>query len=60
VTAVGRLARTDGLTETQRDILATVHDFVDKQILPVATRLSTPMSTRRKSSTACSGSACSG
>jgi alkylation response protein AidB-like acyl-CoA dehydrogenase len=36
---VGRLARTDGLTELQRDILATVHDFVEKEILPVATRL---------------------
>jgi alkylation response protein AidB-like acyl-CoA dehydrogenase len=39
VTAMARLARTDGLTELQRDILATVHDFVDKQIIPVATRL---------------------
>jgi alkylation response protein AidB-like acyl-CoA dehydrogenase len=36
---MGRLARTDGLTELQRDILATVHDFVDQEILPVATRL---------------------
>jgi alkylation response protein AidB-like acyl-CoA dehydrogenase len=36
---MARLARTDGLTELQRDILATVHDFVDQEILPVATRL---------------------
>jgi alkylation response protein AidB-like acyl-CoA dehydrogenase len=36
---MGRLARTDGLTELQRDILATVHDFVDQEILPVATGL---------------------
>jgi alkylation response protein AidB-like acyl-CoA dehydrogenase len=36
---MGRLAHTDGLTEIQRDILATVRDFVDKEILPVATEL---------------------
>jgi alkylation response protein AidB-like acyl-CoA dehydrogenase len=36
---MGRLARTDGLTEIQRDILATVRDFVDKEIIPVATEL---------------------
>jgi alkylation response protein AidB-like acyl-CoA dehydrogenase len=36
---MGRLARTDGLTEIQRDILATVHDFVEKEIIPVATGL---------------------
>jgi alkylation response protein AidB-like acyl-CoA dehydrogenase len=37
--AGGRLQQTDGLTEVQRDILATVRDFVDKEILPVATEL---------------------
>jgi len=37
--AMGRLAQTEGLTEVQRDILATVHDFVEKEILPVATEL---------------------
>ena len=36
---MGRLAQTDGLTEIQRDILATVRDFVDKEIIPVATEL---------------------
>jgi alkylation response protein AidB-like acyl-CoA dehydrogenase len=36
---MGRLAQTDGLTEVQRDILATVRDFVDKEIIPVATAL---------------------
>jgi alkylation response protein AidB-like acyl-CoA dehydrogenase len=36
---MGRLARTEGLTDVQQDILATVRDFVDKEILPVATRL---------------------
>jgi len=36
---MGRLAQTEGLTEVQRDILATVHDFVEKEILPVATEL---------------------
>jgi alkylation response protein AidB-like acyl-CoA dehydrogenase len=34
-----RLAQTEGLTETQRDILATVRDFVAREILPVATEL---------------------
>ncbi|MER0242428.1 acyl-CoA dehydrogenase family protein [Streptomyces sp. HSW2009] len=36
---MSRLAQTDGLTEIQREILATVRDFVDKEILPVATEL---------------------
>ena len=36
---MGRLAQTGGLTEIQRDILATVRDFVDKEILPAATGL---------------------
>ena len=34
-----RLAQTEGLTDIQRDILATVRDFVDKEILPVASEL---------------------
>jgi alkylation response protein AidB-like acyl-CoA dehydrogenase len=34
-----RLARTEGLTDIQREILATVREFVDKEILPVATEL---------------------
>ncbi len=36
---MARLAQTDGLTEIQRDILATVRDFVEKEIIPVATEL---------------------
>ncbi|OEV04217.1 acyl-CoA dehydrogenase family protein [Streptomyces oceani] len=36
---MGRLAQTDGLTETQREILSTVRSFVDKEIIPVATEL---------------------
>ena len=36
---MGRLAQTEGLTEIQRDIIATVRDFVDKEIIPVATEL---------------------
>jgi alkylation response protein AidB-like acyl-CoA dehydrogenase len=36
---MGRLAQTDGLTDIQRDILSTVRDFVDKEIIPVATEL---------------------
>lgn len=34
-----RLARTEGLTDVQAEILATVRGFVDKEILPVATEL---------------------
>ncbi|HEY5832527.1 acyl-CoA dehydrogenase family protein [Streptomyces sp.] len=34
-----RLAQTDGLTDVQQEILATVRTFVDKEILPVATGL---------------------
>ena len=36
---MGRLAQTDGLNEVQREILQTVREFVDKEILPVATEL---------------------
>ncbi|WP_407562158.1 acyl-CoA dehydrogenase family protein [Streptomyces sp. 184] len=36
---MGRLAQTEGLTEVQREIVATVRGFVDKEILPVATEL---------------------
>jgi alkylation response protein AidB-like acyl-CoA dehydrogenase len=36
---VSRLAETDGLTDVQRDILATVRAFVDREILPVAGEL---------------------
>src|SRR5690348_606905 len=36
---MGRLAQTDGLNEFERDILATVHDFTEREILPVATEL---------------------
>ncbi|MQY24230.1 acyl-CoA dehydrogenase family protein [Nocardia macrotermitis] len=34
-----KLARTHGLTETQTEILAAVHDFVEKQIIPAAPEL---------------------
>ncbi|CAN5306560.1 acyl-CoA dehydrogenase family protein [soil metagenome] len=36
---MGRLVSTEGLTEDQKDILKVVRDFVDKEILPVATEL---------------------
>ena len=36
---MGRLARTEGLTDVQQEILGTVRDFVDREILPVATEL---------------------
>ncbi len=36
---MGRLCQTDGLTDIQTAILKTVRDFVDAEILPVATEL---------------------
>jgi alkylation response protein AidB-like acyl-CoA dehydrogenase len=36
---MGRLCQTDGLTDIQSEILETVRDFVDNEILPVATEL---------------------
>ncbi|MGQ0775225.1 MAG: acyl-CoA dehydrogenase family protein [Pseudonocardiales bacterium] len=36
---MARLAQTPGLTEIQREILATVKTFVDKEIIPVAQEL---------------------
>ncbi len=36
---MARLAATEGLTEVQQEILSTVKDFVDKEILPYATDL---------------------
>src|SRR3954449_5109469 len=36
---MGRLAQTEGLTDIQQEILSTVRDFVDKEILPNATAL---------------------
>src|SRR5690349_21929865 len=34
-----RLTDTDGLTELQRDILRTLRDFVDAEVIPVASEL---------------------
>ena len=36
---MGRLAHTDGLTEFEQDIRATVRDFTNREIIPVATEL---------------------
>ncbi len=36
---MGRLQQTEGLTEDQRELLGLVKQFVDEQILPVATEL---------------------
>ncbi|MDI5967178.1 acyl-CoA dehydrogenase family protein [Streptomyces sp. SL13] len=36
---MSRLQQTDGLTDVQQEILSTVRDFVDREILPVATEL---------------------
>ena len=36
---MGRLQHTDGLSEDQQEILAAVREFVDEQIIPVATEL---------------------
>jgi alkylation response protein AidB-like acyl-CoA dehydrogenase len=36
---MGRLAQTEGLTEFEQDVLATVRDFTAREIIPVATEL---------------------
>jgi alkylation response protein AidB-like acyl-CoA dehydrogenase len=36
---MARLAQTEGLTDIQREILATVRTFVEREIIPVATEL---------------------
>src|SRR5262245_42903831 len=36
---MGKMARTDGLTDVEEEILATVRDFVDRAILPGGTDL---------------------
>jgi alkylation response protein AidB-like acyl-CoA dehydrogenase len=36
---MGRLAQTEGLTDVQQEILKTVRDFVDKEIIPSAQEL---------------------
>jgi alkylation response protein AidB-like acyl-CoA dehydrogenase len=36
---MGRLAQTDGLSEVQQEILSTVRQFVDKEVLPHASEL---------------------
>jgi alkylation response protein AidB-like acyl-CoA dehydrogenase len=36
---VARLCETDGLTDVQHDIVATVRDFVENEVFPVATKL---------------------
>ncbi len=36
---MARLAQTAGLTDVQQEIVSTVRDFVDKEIIPVATEL---------------------
>ena len=36
---MGRLATTEGLTDEQREIIKVVREFVDREILPVATEL---------------------
>src|SRR6195952_1069712 len=36
---MARLSQTEGLTDIQKDILSTVRDFVEKEIIPYATEL---------------------
>ena len=36
---MGRLAQTEGLTDVQSEILAAVHDFAEKEIVPHAQAL---------------------
>jgi hypothetical protein len=36
---MGRLAQTEGLSDIQKEILGAVHEFVEKEIIPVAQEL---------------------
>ncbi|WP_119730284.1 acyl-CoA dehydrogenase family protein [Thermomonospora amylolytica] len=36
---MGRLARTEGLTDVQQEILGSIAEFVEREVLPVATEL---------------------
>ena len=49
---MARLAQTEGLTDVQQEILKAVHEFVEKEIIPIAKSSSTPTSTRPRSSRA--------
>ena len=57
---MARLCETDGLTDDQTEILKAVRQFVEKEILPVATESSTPTSTPPRSSKASRSSDSSG
>ena len=48
---MARLAQTDGLTDVQKEILAAVKTFVDKEISRTPRSWSTRTSSRRRSST---------
>lgn len=56
---MARLAQTAGLTDVQQEILSTVRDFVDKEIIPVATELEHRDEYPSRSSTASRSWACS-
>jgi len=47
---MGRLAQTENLTDVQEEILRTVRDFVEKEIIPNAQALEHADETRRRSS----------
>ena len=56
-----KLAQTLGLTELQTEIIATVRQFVEKEVIPDASGIRTHATpTRRRSSTRCARWACSG
>lgn len=46
---MSRLAQTHGLNDVQQEILKTVRDFVDKEIIPSRPSWSTGTSTRSRS-----------
>ena len=49
---MSRLQKTAGLTEEQTELIKLVREFVEDQIIPVATELETRTNTPRPSSTA--------
>lgn len=48
---MSRLQTTDGLTDDQKELLKLVKEFVDEQIIPVATEVDTATNIHRPSST---------
>jgi len=56
---MGRLAQTEGLTDVQRQIIDTVREFTDREIIPHAYQLEHADEYPQRSSTPCARWGCS-